>query len=301
MNIAPIVLFVYNRPNLVDKVVKNLKKNTLSKSSELYIFSDGPKKNKNDILKIKKVRTYLRKIKGFKKINIIVRKKNLGLYQNITSGLNFIFNKRNSAIILEDDILVSKNFLTYMNESLNVYKDDNKVGSICANLSSLNSKMPETFFLYHQDCWGWATWKRSWKLYSHDSSYLLNKIVENKLVKKFDLDNSYKFSKYLRENILKRRSWATNWYASLFIKKKLNLFPGSQMCKNIGFGKASTNSKLKFETVELSKKKIKVNKINFEESIIGYKEIVRYYLKITKEVKIKYYKSKIFEKIKKYF
>ena len=55
MNIAPIVLFVYNRPNLVDKVVKNLKKNTLSKSSELYIFSDGPKKNKNDILKIKKV------------------------------------------------------------------------------------------------------------------------------------------------------------------------------------------------------------------------------------------------------
>lgn len=301
MNIAPIVLFVYNRPNLVDKVIKNLKKNTLSKSSELYIFSDGPKKNNDDILKVKKVRACLRKIKGFKKISIIVRKKNLGLYQNITSGLNFIFNKRNSAIILEDDILVSKNFLTYMNESLNVYKDDNKVGTICANLSSLNSKMPETFFLYHQDCWGWATWKRSWKLYSHDSSYLLNKIVENKLVKKFDLDNSYKFSKYLRENILKRRSWATNWYASLFIEKKLNLFPGSQMCKNIGFGKASTNSKLKFEIVELSPKKIKVSKINFEESIIGYKEIVRYYLKITKEVKIKYYKSKIFEKIKKYF
>ena len=292
------MLFVYNRPDLLKKVITNLKKNSLSKKSELYIFSDAAKKNKFDFVNVSSVRNYIKKIKGFKKINIIERKKNLGLYENITSGLNLIFKKKKTAIILEDDILVSKHFLKYMNDSLKFYKNNIKVGSICGSLPFLSKNLPNTFFLHYQDCWGWATWKRSWKLYSHNSSLLLKKINQKKLKKKFDLDNNYKFSKYLKENIIKKRSWATNWYASLFIKKKINLFPGYQMCKNIGFGSMSTNSKIEFELFDLSFKKIEVKKIDLQESILGYKELTKYYSKIVKEFKIKYYKFRITNKIK---
>ena len=210
----------------------------------------------------------------------------MGLYENITSGLNLIFKKKKTAIILEDDILVSKHFLRYMNDSLKFYKNNIKVGSICGNLPFLNKNLPNTFFLYYQDCWGWATWKRSWKLYSHNSSFLLKKINQKKLKKKFDLDNNYEFSKYLKENIIKKSSWATNWYASLFIKKKLNLFPGYQMCKNIGFGSMSTNSKLEFESLDLSFKRIEVKKIDLRESVLGYKELTKYYSKIVKNLKL---------------
>ena len=286
MNISPIVLFVYNRPNLVAKVIRNLKKNSLSKKSDLYIFSDGAKKNEFDIINVLKVRTYIKKLKGFKKINIIERKRNLGLYENITSGLNFIFKKKKSAIILEDDILVSKYFLEYMNDALKFYQNNNDVGTICGNLPFLNKSLPDTYFLYYQDCWGWATWRRSWKLYSHNSYSLLKNINQNNLKKKFNLDDNYKFSNYLKENIIKKRSWATNWYASLFIKKKFNLFPGYQMCKNIGFGTMSTNSKMEFDSFDLSSEKIKIKKIDLQESILGYKELVKFYSKNAKNLKL---------------
>ena len=79
MNISPIVLFVYNRLDLLKKVIINLKKNSLSKKSELYIFSDAAKKNKFDFVNVSSVRNYIKKIKGFKKkINIIEREKKFG-------------------------------------------------------------------------------------------------------------------------------------------------------------------------------------------------------------------------------
>ena len=169
------------------------------------------------------------------------------------------------------------------------------------NQSSGNeNKLPDTFFLYHQDCWGWATWKRSWKLYTHNSSYLLKKIKKKGLSKKFNLDDKFFFTRYLEENIIKRKSWATNWYASLFINDKLNLFPGYSMCKNIGFTPEATHSKIFFTTSDLSTKKIKIKKINFKESKIGYEEIVNFYSKVNREVRFNYYKMNISNRIKKF-
>ena len=300
MNIAPIILFVYNQSNTTIKVLSNLKKNYLAKVSELYIFSDGPKNNKKDKRKVLKVREHINTVKGFKKVHIIKRKKNFGLYKNITSGLDLIFSKKKSAIILEDDILVSKNFLDYMNKSLDLYKNYTQVGSICGTSSGNENKLPDTFFLYHQDCWGWATWKSSWKLYTHNSSYLLKKIKKKGLSKKFNLDDKFFFTRYLEENIIKRKSWATNWYASLFINDKLNLFPGYSMCKNIGFTPEATNSKIFFTTSDLSTKKIKIKKIDFKESKIGYEEIVNFYSKVNREVRFNYYKMNISKRIKKF-
>ena len=95
MNISPIVLFVYNRPNLVAKVIKNLKKNSLSKKSDLYIFSDGAKKNEFDIINVLKVRTYIKKLKGFKKINIIERKETLVSTKILHQVLILFLKKRN--------------------------------------------------------------------------------------------------------------------------------------------------------------------------------------------------------------
>ena len=166
MDLAPIALFVYNRPDKTLSVIESLKKNFLAKHSELYIFSDGVNKsNPEDFFRVNCVREIISNINGFRKVRKIFRKKNIGLYQNITTGLNQIFRIKTKAIILEDDIIVSSNFLNYMNSNLEIYKNEDKVGSICSNNITENKKLPETFFLYHQDCWGWAAWKRSWKLF----------------------------------------------------------------------------------------------------------------------------------------
>ena len=120
---APIVLFCYNRLGHLKKTVNSLKRNRLSKFSKLIIFSDGPK-NKLDELKVKNLRKYLRKIKGFKNIDIKEQLNNKGLAQSIIDGLNDIFSKYSSAIILEDDLILSDNFLEYMNEALKLYKNE---------------------------------------------------------------------------------------------------------------------------------------------------------------------------------
>ena len=115
--LSPIVLFVYSRKKILEKTINCLKKNKLAKKSELFIFSDGYKSEK-DKLHVDQVRSYLNKIKGFKKIKIILRKKNLGLAKNIVSGVSEIIKKYSKVIVLEDDIIVSADFLDFMNLSL---------------------------------------------------------------------------------------------------------------------------------------------------------------------------------------
>ena len=109
MKLAPIVLFVYNRKLHTKRTVDALKKNLLANKSELFIYSDGPKKIEN-FEEVQKVRKYIKTIKGFKKIKIIKQKKNLGLANSIIFGVTEIINKYGEAIILEDDIITSPFF-----------------------------------------------------------------------------------------------------------------------------------------------------------------------------------------------
>ena len=120
-NYSPIVIFTFLRLQKLKRLIKTLKESKISKSSEIYFFSDFTK-NKNEINKIKKVRTYLKKITGFKKKNIILRKNNFGNGKNIIDGINYIFKKHDKAIILEDDLEIGKNFLLFMNLCLKKYK-----------------------------------------------------------------------------------------------------------------------------------------------------------------------------------
>ncbi len=280
MDLAPIALFVYNRPDKTLSVIESLKKNFLAKHSELYIFSDGVNKsNPEDFFRVNCVREIISNINGFRKVRKIFRKKNIGLYQNITTGLNQIFRIKTKAIILEDDIIVSSNFLNYMNSNLEIYKNEDKVGSICSNNITENKKLPETFFLYHQDCWGWAAWKRSWKLFNPNSAYLLKKINEGDHRKKFNLDDKYDFTNLLFKNIKNKRSWAINWYASLFLNNKLNLYSSTTMSKNIGFGSDATNSKnfIKTPNLDYLKNDYKYKKLEPIELGKAYKSLVNFY------------------------
>ncbi len=127
--LAPITLFVYNRLEHTKKTIDALKKNILAKQSELIIFSDAPK-NKEDFMRVNGIRRYIKSIKGFKKIKVIERKENLGLAKSIILGVTKVVNEYNKIIVLEDDLITSKYFLKFMNEALDIYKDEKSVGSV---------------------------------------------------------------------------------------------------------------------------------------------------------------------------
>ncbi|MBD3843276.1 MAG: glycosyltransferase [Campylobacterales bacterium] len=86
LDLAPIVLFVYNRPRHTKQTVEALQNNELANESELFIYSDAPK-NENVVAKVNKVREYIKTIDGFKKVTIIERDKNWGLANSIIDGL----------------------------------------------------------------------------------------------------------------------------------------------------------------------------------------------------------------------
>ena len=245
--LAPIIIFTYNRYKHFEITLKSLSKNYLSKESELYIFCDGPK-NLSDKKKISRIYNLYLLNKTFKRKKIIFRKKNIGLKKNITQGVSQILKDYDSVIVLEDDMISSKYFLTYMNEGLKKFKNYSKVASIHAYMYPLKKKFKNKyFFLKGADCWGWGTWKRSWKKLSLNSKKLSIKIEKNNLIEEFNYNNTYNYFKMLKKNIKTNRSWAICWYASMFLQNMYTLNPTTSLIKNIGLDGSGTNCKIDYQ------------------------------------------------------
>ena len=279
MKLAPITVFVYNRPWHIRQTIEALKKNKLTKKSELFIFSDGPK-DENDRKKVEEVRKYLREITGFKKITIIERRENLGLANSVIAGVTEVVNKYGRIIILEDDLLTSPYFLKFMNEGLNFYENENKIISIHGFIYPVKFDLPDTFFIRGADCWGWATWKRGWDLFESDGKKLLVELKKRKLTHKFDLGGSYPYTKMLIDQVNRKNdSWAIRLYASAFLKDKLTVHPGKSLIFHNGNDESGTHfGKTDKLDVELSQFPIKITKISLKENKDALKIITKYFI-----------------------
>jgi hypothetical protein len=260
MNLAPVILFTYNRLWHTKQTVEALQNNLYAEQSHLFIFSDGPKTEKDE-LKVKEVRKYLKTIKGFKNIEIIERDKNWGLANNIIDGITKVVNQYGRVIVLEDDLVTSPYFLKFMNDGLNIYEEEEKVISIHGYVYPIKG-LPEIFFLRGADCWGWATWKRGWDLFEKDGKKLLDELEKRKLTKLFDFNGAYPYTKMLKDQVEgKVDSWAIRWYASAFIHEKLTLYPGRSLVKHIGDLGTHIKGNSWWLDVELSEKPIFIKKI----------------------------------------
>jgi hypothetical protein len=289
---APIALFVYNRLSDIEQTVKSLQKNKLTSESDLFIFSDGQKDG--DVSdKIPCVRNYLKTIDGFKSVTIIEREKNMGLANSIISGVTEIINKFGKIIVLEDDLILSPYFLSYMNQGLDMYEDENLVFSIHGHMYPTKMKnLPQTFFLSFIDTWGWATWKRAWDKLNTDPKILLEEIKEKNAEYRFNIDGSHSFIHHIKANIIGRwNTWGIKWYASVFLSDGIGLFPANSLVRHIGFGDDATHAKITDEpTQEISNKPIDITKITIKESVIGRKALRDYYLSLEKNCAKRYFK-----------
>ena len=288
---SPIALFVYKRLWHTQQTIESLCKNTLAPESELFIFSDAPK-SVEDESNVRNVREFIKNVKGFKNVIITERGKNLGLANSIIEGVTNLVNGFGKIIVLEDDMLLSRYFLQFMNDGLNVYEKEDDVISIHGYIYPVKVKLPETFFLRGADCWGWATWKRAWQLFEPNSSKLLNEIKIRKLEYEFDLDGTTNNVKMLKNQISRKvDSWAIRWYASAFLKNKFTLFPGKSLLNNIGADGEGTHTKntKAFES-KLSQRAIRVEEIPAEENIHAKKAIENFFKKIRPNFIKRYFK-----------
>ena len=243
MNLAPIILFVYNRPEHTKKTVQALKLNHLVSDSSLFIFSDSYK-NETDRKNVEVVRDYISTIFGFKEIKITLKDKNLGLADSVISGVTEVINKFGKAIVLEDDIVTSPNFLKFMNEALDFYEKDERIFSISGY--NFPIKIPKSYEhkIYispRPSSWGWATWKDRWDRTVWNPEKVFD-IKNHKLLNQF-LDNAGKdLSPMLLKTFEGRiNSWAVKWVFAHLYYHSFSIFPAKSLTENIGADATGTN------------------------------------------------------------
>lgn len=239
-SLAPIVLFVYNRPDHTRRTLEALAANVLADASTLYVYADGPKPEASSIDRknIQQTRRVLQERKWCKQVRIIESDYNQGLADSIVEGVTEVVNKHGKAIVLEDDIVTSPGFLTYMNNALSLYQNEDKVMHVSGFFLPVKDPeiLPETFFYNQTSCWGWGTWNRSWKFFEADARKLLGEVIKTQRIDEFNIDNSYPFIDQLKANAEGSLStWAVKWQASVFLQSGLCLHPQRSMIKNIGF------------------------------------------------------------------
>ena len=143
--IFPAVLFVYKRFAHTKKTIEALLDNKLSSQTNLIVFSDGPRSD-DEINSVQEVRNYLKSIAGFKSIRVIEREENLGLSENILTGVSDVLQDSEAVIVLEDDLVTSPYFLEYMNNALGKYFYEDRIASIHGYVYPLKKGLSENFF-----------------------------------------------------------------------------------------------------------------------------------------------------------
>lgn len=285
-HLAPIALFVYNRPLHTQKTVKAILNNALSRNSHLYIYSDAPK-TQEDQEKVLEVRSYIRTIQGFKKTEIIEREQNFGLANNIIDGVTKIVNQYGKIIVLEDDIVVSPVFLDYMNSALNYYQKTSRVW--CINAYCLPTSYPlnmNYFFTRELNCWGWGTWSDRWKYYKKDTHWALDNFSKSE-IRYLNFNSIHKYWKQLLLNHQKKiDTWFVFFYLSSIKQDGLALSPTKSYITQIGFdGSGKHCGKLEdiFLNAPFTSINTKVDK-NFPQEIIESQTAMtitrKYYYKI---------------------
>jgi hypothetical protein len=241
-SLAPIALFVYNRPDHTRRTISYLQKNLLAEDSRLFIFSDGAK-TEADQIKVNEVRTLIKQTDGFKTIKILESTENQGLANAIIAGVNQLVEEYGKVIVFEDDLLSSPFTLRYFNDALQRYASQEKVMHIGAYMYPLAEKnLPQTFFYRAATSWGWATWSRAWKNFNPEIDILIGQFSKSQ-IKSFSIDSTMNFWKQMQEfKSGKNNSWAIRWYASIFLAGGLTLNPSKSLIHNIGHDGSGVHS-----------------------------------------------------------
>ena len=268
--LAPIIIFAYKRVKHLKKTIEALKMNSLASSSSLIVYSDGPRSSK-DKIEVAEVRRYLDGVDGFKEVIVIKHPWNLGVEQNNYNGITETFRKYGKGIFLDDDIVVSPFFLSFMNKALDLYETEERVGAICAYRLPNNKNLPDSFFFKGFSSWGWAGWERSWRNFQYDTQNLLNWFQD-------EGKDSVLLKKQEKEF---RFTWDVLWSASLIYSDQYVLYPGKALVQNIGHDGTGEHCPMgDIYNVSLAEKELRLEAVPIEPN--------QDYIKATKEFSLLY-------------
>ncbi len=246
METAPIILFVYNRLDSLQRAVQALQQDPLAAESELFIFSDHPR-TKKDEAAVAGVREFISTISGFRRVCINEAAQNMGLARSVITGVSSIIDQNGKAIVMEDDLICSTNFLSFMNQALEFYRNDKRIFSVGGYTKPMNLlKQDAVYFTLRASSWGWATWKDRWNEIdwtAGEYSTFSKDAAARKRFNRMGSDLSQMLDWQMGGSI---NSWAILWCYHQFRTGQFTVFPAVSKISNEGFSAAATHTKEKW-------------------------------------------------------
>jgi hypothetical protein len=242
---APIIIFAYNRPDALRQTFESLLKCHGVQNHEIIVFCDGPK-NLKDKINTDEVVNYLNNQKETNNLTIVASEKNKGLANSVINGVNEVLKKHKALIVLEDDLVVASNFLEFMNQALDFYRDDKTIFSISG--FSPKIKIPgnydlDFYFSPRASSWGWATWKDRWQTVDWEVSSFpqFKKDVKKQIAfTKGGIDLPRMLQNQMKGKI---DSWAIRWVYQQHLNQQATVYPTRSKLINVGINENATHTK----------------------------------------------------------
>ena len=271
-----IVLLGYNRPRHMGRLLSTLEDNREFHELPVMAFVDGPRSGVDEVL-IEEVVEAIISVRP--DAHLTRRTENFGVAESVTAAVSEALTEHEQVIVLEDDLELSPQFLRYMLDGLNAYREERKVASIHGYTIPMSGLPQATYFLRGTDCWGWATWRKSWELYRDDSAALLKELKNKRLEAHFTFNHSSPHLALL-ESAEKGEvdSWAIRWHASVFLAGGLTLNPSVSLVRNAGMdgsGRHSGTTNLYESPVSIAP--IAVERIPLAECKVAFRHYRRFY------------------------
>jgi len=242
---TPVALFIFNRPDTTERVFEEIRK---AEPDRFFVIADGPRRNvERDIELCKLTREITENVDWDCKVTRDYAVENYRLRKRVSSGLTQMFKSVDEAIILEDDCVPDQSFFPFCQELLERYRNEEKVMMISGNnfLGKLEQKECSYHFSSFNHIWGWATWKRAWRLYDDEMHDWID-LREGDFLKNILQDDvSVQYNKTIFQEVYedKINSWAYRWFYSMLRKDGLSIVPSKNLVTNIGFGTEATNAR----------------------------------------------------------
>jgi hypothetical protein len=244
MNTA-VALIIFNRPNATKIVLDCVRK---VKPSKLFIIADGPRQHIfDDEEKCAVTRQLIDSVDWDCQVLKNYSDINLGCKYRISSGIDWVFEQTEEAIILEDDCLPHESFFPFCEELLDKYRNDQRITTISGNNFQFGRQGREFsyYFSRYPLIWGWATWRRAWQHYDVEMKCWEILRDDHWLEDVLDDSRAIKYWHQLFQGCYEGSidSWAFPWTLTSWIQKSLNIIPSVNLVSNIGFSPQALTTK----------------------------------------------------------
>lgn len=242
---TPVLFLIFNRPANTQKVFDAIR---MAKPEKLYIAADGPRAGKaDDLIFCAKTREIIDLIDWPCKLFKLFRDENVGSRYAITTAIDWFFENEEEGIILEDDCLPGIDFFTFCAELLEYYRNDSRIMHIAgSNLQFGNKRGTASYYFSAiSSVWGWASWKRVWKLYDPEMEKFPKFEAENQMINIFPDEKAARWVTNMARMVYEKKvlTWDYPLAFSIAINNGLCITPNVNLVTNIGFGAAATHTK----------------------------------------------------------